>query len=309
MKIVSTFGNEDLAKVYTAHLSGDRYVEFVESKIPGQPREKKWVLIISTLLGCPISCPMCDAGMMPYGGPLSSEEILSQIDYLVNKRYPNRSMPVEKFKIQFARVGEPAFNPAVLDVLKKMPTRYEAPGLVAAISTIAPRNKNEFFKELTSIKNRYYPGRFQLQFSVHSTSEEKRTQLIPYPHWNLRDIAEFGNKFVGPTDKKVTLNFAVIEGVEINPDVIISYFDPRCFLIKFTPLNPTEHSNQEGLLNGIDVHNPSTFKPAQTLSEMGYDVILSIGELEENHIGSNCGQFIRTHLSHGTKLNDAYTYV
>jgi 23S rRNA (adenine2503-C2)-methyltransferase len=31
----------------------------------------------------------------------------------------------------------------------------------------------------------------------------------------------------------------------------------------------------------------------------GYDVILSIGEVEENRIGSNCGQYVTRHLNAG----------
>ena len=44
------------------------------------------------------------------------------------------------------------------------------------------------------------------------------------------------------------------------------------------------------------------------LAGAGYQVILSIGELEENLIGSNCGQYIRRHLSAKKNIENGYTY-
>jgi 23S rRNA (adenine2503-C2)-methyltransferase len=111
MKIVATAGTEEIAQVYIAEFAGGKRVEFCESVQPPFPRREKWVLIVSTLFGCPVGCLMCDAGQT-YGGKLSAEQILAQIDFLVKERYPDGVIDVEKFKIQFARMGEPAFNPA-----------------------------------------------------------------------------------------------------------------------------------------------------------------------------------------------------
>ena len=77
-------GREDLALVYLANFNGksEKCIEFVESLEPGISRQKKWVLVISTLFGCPVKCSMCDAGIL-YNGKLSKEELLCQIDYLI----------------------------------------------------------------------------------------------------------------------------------------------------------------------------------------------------------------------------------
>ena len=42
------------------------------------------------------------------------------------------------------------------------------------------------------------------------------------------------------------------------------------------------------------------------LRDAGYEVLLSIGELEENRIGSNCGQYIQAHLEARKKLKNGY---
>jgi len=71
MNILAEYGRDDLAKVFVAQMREDkpreknyhRYlVECVESIQPPFPREKKWVLIVSSMFGCPIQCKMCDAG-------------------------------------------------------------------------------------------------------------------------------------------------------------------------------------------------------------------------------------------------------
>jgi 23S rRNA (adenine2503-C2)-methyltransferase len=47
---------------------------------------------------------------------------------------------------------------------------------------------------------------------------------------------------------------------------------------------------------------------ADTLRQAGYEVIISIGDLEENQIGSNCGQYVRRHLEAREALDGGYTY-
>ena len=48
MELIAKYGKEDLAILYIAKNQG-KIVEFVESLEPPIPREKKWVLIISTM--------------------------------------------------------------------------------------------------------------------------------------------------------------------------------------------------------------------------------------------------------------------
>jgi len=296
MEIIAEHGSDELAKVYVAKMrnSQKHLVELVESIQPPIPRNKKWVLIVSTLFGCPVSCKMCDAGISPYKGPLTSEEIIEEIDYMVNRRFPEKNISIPKFKIQFARMGDPALNKNTLDVLKKLPSIYNAPGLLPSISTIAPSSSSDFLTEIIDIKNNYYSqGRFQLQFSIHTTDKTKKQQLIPIKTLSFSDLASYGKKYYQPGDKKITLNFAICKGYPVEVSVIRSYFNPDLFIIKLTPINPTENAKKFGLQSYIDPHNPSSADGiVESFKQEGYDVILSIGEVEENKIGSNCGMFL-----------------
>jgi len=295
MKIVGEYGKENLAKVYVAMMRDDKksLIEFAESVQPPLPFEKKWVIIVSTLFGCPVKCKMCDAGGTFYGR-LTSDEILGQIDYLVGRHFQDHTIPVEKFKIQFARMGDPAFNPNVLDVLEKLPETYDAPGLIPCISTVAPAGNEKFFEKLIQIKKRFYSGgHFQLQFSIHTTDSGKRDKIIPVKKWGFEEITKYGERFFESGDRKITLNFAAAKDYEIEPKIIREYFNPEFFLIKLTPLNPTNNVRKNNLVSFIDPYEPETASGlVESFRSYGFDTILSIGEIEENMIGSNCGQFV-----------------
>lgn len=295
MRIIGEFGKEDLAKVYVASMrEGNGYlVEFVESLQPPIPREEKWVLIVSSSFGCPVNCMMCDAGGH-YLGKLTEDEILNQIDYMVRRRFPNGQVYIPKFKIQFARTGEPSLNPNVLSALRALPKMYDAPGLMPCVSTLAPIGGRRFLDELIDIKNSFYPsGRFQLQFSIHTTDGRKRDELMPVKKWDLQEISEYGERYFQERDRKVTLNFAMAHGYPVEPEVIAEHFDPAKFFIKITPLNPTSKVRKEKLQSTIDPHDEGSAREVvQRFQELGFDTLLSIGELEENRIGSNCGQFV-----------------
>ncbi len=305
MKVVAKAGREDIALVYVAEMKDGKLIEFVESLQPPLPIEDKWVLIISTSYGCPVGCRICDAGI-DYKGKLSKDEMLSQIDYLVKKRFPNRKIATNKFKIQFARMGEPAFNQNVLDVLDSLADLYDAPGLIPCISTIAPEGSDAFFERLLEIKKKYYKIRFQLQFSIHTTDEEFRDWLIPVQKWDFDKIAEYGKAFYDKEGRKITLNFSIADKMMIDRDVLLKHFSTDIFLIKITPVNPTCQANKNGLSSTKISKNWN--KMVDNLRSCGYEVILSIGELEENFIGSNCGQYITAYQREENIIEDAYTY-
>ena len=309
MKVIASTGREDVAMVYVVDMGENRLIECVESIQPPIPREDKWVLLVSTMFGCPIGCSMCDAGGHYQGKP-TKEQILAQIDFLVRKHYPDGIIPAKQFKIQFARMGEPTLNPQVLNVLDELPELYKAPGLMPSISTVAPKGCDDFLERLMEIKfNRYSNGYFQFQFSIHTTDEDLRNQIIPVKKWSFAQMKAYGERFYSPGDRKITLNFALAQDMPVDPAVLLNNFDPDKFLIKITPLNPTYQAMENQLSSYID---PSIadhgYEIVETLKNTGYQVIVSIGEVEENLIGSNCGQYIKRHLAATSPISDGYTY-
>lgn len=304
LKIIETTGDDKLANVFIGQTNDGACIEFVESVQPPVPRDQKWVLIVSTLKGCPVKCPICDAGGN-YRGKLSKEEILAQIAYLVDQRFPNGRIPIPMVKIQFARMGDPAFNNAVLDVLNELPSQYHMPGLFPSISTVAPKGSEKFISQLKEIKNRLYGnGRFQMQFSVHTTDDAARRRLVPINTLELNQMAAIGNDFFAPGDRKITLNFAPAKGLPLDEQAIARHFSPEKFIIKLTPINPTFASAKAGLEGIIDpADTKSCDAVVNRFKSVGFDTILSIGELKENAIGSNCGMYVTKMQQHRSKAS------
>ena len=263
MKVIASTGTEDVAMVYVVDMGENRLIECVESIQPPIPREDKWVLLVSIMFGCPIGCSMCDAGGHYQGKP-TRKQILDQIDFLVRKRYPDGTIPAKQFKIQFARMGEPTLNPAVLEVLDELPDLYHAPGLMPSISTVAPKGCDDFLEQLMDIKyNRYSKGKFQFQFSIHTTDETLRDQIIPVKKWSFAQMKTYGERFYSPGDRKVTLNFALAQDMPVDPQILLNHFDPEIFLIKITPLNPTYQAMENQLSSYIDPN----------IADNGYEIV------------------------------------
>jgi 23S rRNA (adenine2503-C2)-methyltransferase len=309
MKIVARAGKDDIAIVYICEIGRGKLVECVESLQPPRPRSEKWVLLISVMCGCPIGCAMCDAGGS-YHGKLTEEEIFEQIEFLVRRHHPDLRVPSRQFKVQLSRMGEPSLNQAVAEVLKKLPSRLDAPGLMPSLSTVAPAGTEKFFERLLEVKHeRYADGAFQLQFSLHTTNLELRDKIIPGKKWKFAEIAAYGNRFYAPGDRKITLNFALSDMAAIDTAMLLDHFSPEKYLIKITPINPTHRALANQLSSYFDNNLPDKgIALSNSMIKAGYEVIVSIGNLEENFIGSNCGQLLRTHLSANRAIKDGYSY-
>jgi 23S rRNA (adenine2503-C2)-methyltransferase len=298
LKLISKISAPNNASVFVAQSSTGNMLEFVESFHENLPIEKKWILSVSTLYGCPVNCKICDAGSY-YLGRVSKEAIFWQLNFMIAKRYKEGIIPAEKLKVHFSRMGEPTFNMQVLDVIDEFQYYFNAPGFLPAISSIAPNGSEKFLNELIQLKNeKFKNGRFQLQFSIHTTDEIKRNELMPVKKWSFSKISSYAEKYFCPGDRKITLNFAPSDLYPVEPEKIVNIFIPELFFIKLTPVNPTNNainynlSNKESssvlaLLNNLE----SKFK------DLGYQTIICLSNFEEIKIGSTCGQNIIANYS------------
>ncbi|MDD5628891.1 MAG: isochorismatase family protein [Elusimicrobia bacterium] len=296
MKILETRTARGLGTLYLADLGAagrERLVEFVDTREPGVPKSRKWVLMISTQVGCAVGCRMCDAGAAGFGGNLTAAEMLAQVRF-VARRNPGLDLRRHpKVKVHFARMGEPSLNPAVLPALRALAREAPNPGLIASISTVAPRTPvvEPWFAELRRIKDECYPGgRFQLQFSLHAADEERRSAVVPIRKWSLEAVAAFGRRWMGPGDRKVTLNFAPGPGERLDDAAIARLFSPEYFLVKVTPVNPTETARRGGCVRVWHRTPADLGAAARRLRRRGFEVILSPSTTEELDGETSCGK-------------------
>lgn len=293
MEILAHTGRIDLAQIYVARMRDDLdyLVEFVDAcdRNAGDRRDK-WVIIISTQFGCPVKCLMCDAGG-EYRGNLNFDELVFQVRSVIDGHPDLDPHQCGKLKIQFARMGEPSFNDEVLKVLSWLHDTY--PKAIPCIATMMPRGRYQWFDELLTMRERFHD--FQLQLSINSTDDSHRDTLMPYPKMSWSWMAEYVKQFHRPGQRKVCLNFALCDEIPVSAEAARDYFDPAFAVIKLTPLNPTATGQQNGMTSII---SPSAAEPllarkSEEFTRLGFSVIRSIGDMEENLIGSNCGQAVK----------------
>lgn len=289
-RILLKTGRSDLAEVYLARLRGDRkyLVEFVDAcAIAGGDRREKWVVIISTQFGCPAGCLMCDAGG-GYHGDLTVDEMIWQIRTVVEAHPKLDPRACRKFKVQFARMGEPSLNDAVLEVIRWLGKEY--PNCMPCVATLAVEGRENWFRELLDLREGFRD--MQLQFSMNTTDAALRDELMPIGKMSFDQIARYGETFYRPGSRKPSLNFAVSDSLPLDPAAVARIFDPACFAVKLTPLNPTQTARDNDLvsLDGPDGDASLLDTRTDQFRALGYEVVRSIGDWEENRIGSNCGQ-------------------
>ncbi len=261
--------------------------------VVSRPRENKIVFVVSTLYGCPVKCLICDASLQ-YNGKISFKDMMFQLDYLINEISAEKLRSVKKFKIQFSRMGEPAYNDNVNRAIEYILKNYNELNPVLSVSSIAPFGTDNFFDKLNKITKIYGKrNEFQIQFSIHSTDKKQRDYLIPIKKMELKRISQMGLEINKNINKKITLNFALFDGVIIDTDTLLEHFSPDAFILKFTPVNPTLNA----LKSEISItENSSVWQKYKTIlkqcNNVGYEIIESVGDFRENEVKSNCGQYV-----------------
>ena len=294
LRLLSRRGRPDVAEVYVGEFEGHPHsrVEFVDGLDTKLSRKEKWIINISTQVGCPIACLFCDAGG-DFHGNLGVDEMLAQALY-VSSRHPMLVKTCAKLKIHFARMGEPALNDSVPEAIARLPESFGNPNLWCCLATTAPAGRESWFERLLDVKESLFRGRFQLQFSVNSTDDAERAWLMPARLWSLEEIARYGETWFRPDDRRVVLNFALADGISFDIDRIKSCFDPGIFAVKLTPVNPTRRGKDAGLRTLLrnQRKRKATDRACDDLRVAGYEVIISVGDGREDLIGSNCGQAV-----------------
>lgn len=297
LSVLAKTGNKNIAEIYVAKVRGnDKYlVEFVDaSPEPESSRLEKWVIIVSSQVGCAARCKFCDASEYYYGN-LSVDELMEQVDYIFRENSSISPDSCRKLKVQFARMGEPAFNPNIIPALDIL--RERAPAFIPCIATIAPAGTEDWFEDLLSLKDKFRD--FQLQFSINSSEAEYRDRLMPVKKMDFPWISEYGRRFHDTRFRKIALNFACSESIPLFPEKISEAFDPAIFCVKLTPLNPTINGFQNKLKITEDPADIELLlhKVRTEFAARGFDVIVSIGDLRENELRSNCGQTVYRFLN------------
>jgi len=257
------------------------------------PLTDKWVITISTQYGCDMGCTFCDVPRVGPGKNATFNDLIKQV--LTGIKLHSEIKQTKRLNIHFARMGEPTFNPNVLDATKWLKTHIDPEYKIhPVISTMMPKN-NEWLKTFIHtwmrMKNRLLGGNAGLQLSINSTKEDEREVMFRGNACTLEQIAKIMNGII-PSGRKITLNFAIAD-YEIDADVLLKYFDPDDYIIKLTPMHKTKTAIQNEIKTGGDYTEYFPYKDCEDyLKSAGYDVLVFIASEEEDLGRITCGNAI-----------------
>jgi 23S rRNA (adenine2503-C2)-methyltransferase len=241
-----------------------------------------------------MNCAYCDVPLVGPGKNATFDDLIRQV--LTGIKLHPEVKRTWRLNIHFARMGEPTWNPNVLDATKWFKTHIDPEYTIhPVVSTMMPRKNiwlKTFIHTWMRIKNLLLRGEAGLQLSINSTDECQRVLMFDGNACPLDEIARIMDGII-PNGRKITLNFAVAEHWEIDPAVLLRYFNPSDYLIKLTPMHRTGKATQAHIETAGDYTTLAPYAAHEAaLRKAGYDVLVFIASREEDEGRITCGNAI-----------------
>jgi 23S rRNA (adenine2503-C2)-methyltransferase len=224
--------------VFLIALSDGAFIEAADvSRVQGKGDER--VLSISTMAGCPVGCRFC-AASRTYQRRLLSREMLGQVELLLDGAKDERPL-----RVLFTRMGEPMLNAdSVLIAQRLMLRRHPAATLVLSTSG--------FKRGLDQLLDaRELLPRVELQFSLHSTSDQERSALfrgkMGKSMMSLPQLGEAARRFHRLTGRRVGLNLILFEGHAYEPRALLEAFGREAVELRLSRFNEVAAAGLAGV--------------------------------------------------------------
>lgn len=251
----------------------------------GRGAKNRRTLCISTQAGCAMGCVFCATGQMGFKRHLSSGEIIAQVMYYarmlkgVNEKVTN---------IVLMGMGEPFHNydntMSAIDRLNH-PDGFNFGARRFTVSTVG----------LVPMIRRFADEKRQvnLAISLHAADDEERLAIMPVnKRYKIEDVIEACRYYVVQTGRRVTFEWALINGVNDSPAVakkLASRLKGLLCHVNAIPLNPT--AGYQG--RATDRQRATLFK--ETLQQAG--IPCTIRMRRGIDINAGCGQLAGAVLS------------
>lgn len=265
----------------------------VADGLPLLPLTEKWVVTISTQYGCSMGCTFCDVPKVGPGKNATFYDMTGMILSVITQ--PGMPDHTKRLNIHFARMGEPTWNPAVLDCGKWIAEHLgDSYNPHPVVSTMMPRH-NEWLKTFIHtwmrLKNRVYKGNAGLQLSINSTNEDERRKMFSGNACTLEEIAEIMRGVI-PVGRKITLNFAVAD-YTVDCVKLARLFSPELYIVKLTPMHKTETAVANGIETEGDYTEPEPYQDLEArMQEAGFETLVFIASRDEDEGRITCGNAI-----------------
>ena len=239
-------------------------------------------LCISTQAGCAMGCVFCATGQMGFKRHLSSGEIIAQVMYYARMLKEENEVVTN---IVLMGMGEPFHNyDNTMEAIDRLndPYGYKFGARRFTISTVG----------LVPMIRRFADEKRQvnLAISLHAADDESRVSMLPInKKYKIDDVVEACRYYVSQTGRRITFEWALINGVNDTPEVakkLASRLKGLLCHVNAIPLNPT--AGYQG--RGTDRERAALFK--ETLEQTG--IPCTIRMRRGIDIQAGCGQLAGT---------------
>ena len=236
-------------------------------------------LCISTQAGCAMGCVFCATGQMGFKRNLSSGEIVAQVMYYA-QTLKERDETVSN--IVFMGMGEPFHNyENVMTAIDRLNDadgfRFGARRLTISTVGLAPQIKR-FADEQRQVN---------LAISLHAADDDERLAIMPVnKRYKIEDVIEACKYYIEKTHRRVTFEWALINGVNDTPEVaqiLASRLKVLLCHVNAIPLNPTQGYTGEATDRGRAQIFKETLEkngiPCTIRMRRGIDIAAGCGQL------------------------------
>jgi 23S rRNA (adenine2503-C2)-methyltransferase len=279
-RVTSEQLSSDGTRKFVLELADGRHVESVF--IPDTP---SMTFCVSTQVGCAMSCGFCLTGKMGLVRNLTAGEIAGQVRVLAKAT----GLLDKPFNIVLMGMGEPLHN--YENTMKALRMLHEEQGLA-----VSPRRVTLSTVGIVPGLERlaHEPLMPNLAISLHATTEEQRTALVPPNRkYSLASLIEVCRKFPLKKRARITFEYVLLDGVNDTPEDarrLVKLLAGMKAKVNLIPLNPAP---------GIEYSRPSDDRVerfAQILADRHMTV--SVRKSRGRDIRAACGQLI---VEGGTK--------
>ena len=263
-----------------------------------EPLENKWVITLSTQYGCNSKCKFCDVPKVGKGLNATFNDLKNQLEQAL-LLHPQINH-TDRLNVHFARMGEPSWNPEVIEFTKKIyeTTKPHIGGSLIhpVFTTMFPKNNKLLIPLLLQwceLKNNMFDGNAGLQFSINSTDDKQRDEMFGKSSLSLQEISDIGKLLPSPKGRKYAINIALADEYIINPERLKELFPIDRFMVKITPLHKTISCEENNIKTTKGYAEYTPYRPTEeALKNVGYDVLVFIPSYDEDMGRITCGNVI-----------------
>jgi 23S rRNA (adenine2503-C2)-methyltransferase len=187
---------------------GDEPFETVRIPLLHRPGDEKYVICVSSQVGCALACAFCATGRMGFKRNLAVWEMVDQVLAIqADSPHPVRG-------VVFMGMGEPMLNYERVMKAAEVLNEPCGPAIDARAITVSTAGVVPGIRRFTTEKRPY-----RLIVSLTSADPERRRELMPIENtYPLPELMAAVREYHEATGRRVTLAWTMLSGINTRPE-------------------------------------------------------------------------------------------